>query len=112
MALPVRIPDPGDFNRRRLPAPVPVNKRMIQAEQRAQQEIFLHHLQQEKDIIKADIEMAANHEIISKVFDIESDFFDEKLERAGTSQVKQHNLADRLALLTALNDGTIARFRR
>ena len=98
----------------RLPVrrPVAITKGMAQTEGRAQLEIFRRHVDNMKAEVMAQMDMDTNRDIVEADFECITDFYEKGLSRAGTSQVKQRQLAEDLTLLQDLNHATVLRYAR
>lgn len=85
---------------------------LAKAEDSAIEELAHHKLRTAVDVIKTRREMRANKEIVTAALRNEAAFYEAGLETAGSSQVRQHVLAERMALLVEMNDDVIERYRR
>lgn len=87
-------------------------KQAIREEMATLQEIARSEREASKQVIKADIEFERNERIVTRATETEIDYFDDQLPKIRHSRTKQELVSDRLAVLKALNDITVARHAR
>ncbi|MHB8467619.1 MAG: hypothetical protein ACYDH6_23450 [Acidimicrobiales bacterium] len=82
------------------------------AEGRATVDVALHDLAEDCRLAKAEREIAANRRLAETMIVSECALYDRCLPMADSSVVKQRLLADRLTVLTLMDNDVAERFRR
>lgn len=91
---------------------IPVNKRMAKAVGRAKEDAFYRDVENRRAVTMAEMDVQANCDIVESALNCETEFYDRRLAKVGSSRVRQQQLEESLQMLAALNQAVVLRYAR